>query len=98
MNQAEFEIRIEPEGYVFRADAQTTLMQAARAAGIELAASCRNGTCRTCLCMTNGKVSYLMEWPGVTREEKEQGYILPCVAYAESDLEIHGAAVRQKVK
>jgi ferredoxin len=33
-------------------------------------------------------VSYTIEWPGVSREEKAEGFILPCVAIAESDLVI----------
>jgi hypothetical protein len=38
-------------------------------------------------------VSYRIEWPGVTREEKAQGWILPCVATADTDLviEVPGA-------
>ncbi|MGE8476123.1 MAG: 2Fe-2S iron-sulfur cluster-binding protein, partial [Paraburkholderia hospita] len=46
-----------------------------------------NGTCRTCLCrLVSGSVRYTVEWPGVSAEEKTQGYILPCVAVAQSDL------------
>jgi hypothetical protein len=33
-------------------------------------------------------VSYTIEWPGVSREEKAEGLILPCVAVAASDLVI----------
>lgn len=35
-----------------------------------------------------GAIAYQIEWPGLTREEKEEGWILPCVAQAESDLVI----------
>jgi hypothetical protein len=34
----------------------------------------------------SGNVSYRIEWPGLTKEEKAQGWILPCVATADSDL------------
>ncbi len=39
------------------------------------------------MCMlVSGTVSYQIEWPGLTREEKKEGWILPCVAEAQSDL------------
>ncbi len=33
-----------------------------------------------------GEIAYQTEWPGLTREEKAEGWILPCVAEARSDL------------
>jgi hypothetical protein len=30
-----------------------------------------------------------MEWPGLSREEKEEGYVLPCAAYPCSDVVLH---------
>lgn len=36
--------------------------------------------------MTSGSVDYQIEWPGLSREEKTDGWILPCVAIATSDL------------
>jgi ferredoxin len=64
-------------------------MAAARAAGVDLPASCRNGTCRTCICrLTSGSVRYSIEWPGLSAEEKRDGFILPCVAHAQSDVVI----------
>lgn len=36
--------------------------------------------------MVSGNVDYQIEWPGLTREEKNEGWILPCVAVASSDL------------
>ncbi len=44
--------------------------------------SCRNGTCRTCIGqLTSGQVRYDIEWPGLSREEHDMGFVLPCVAY-----------------
>nr|WP_229482918.1 2Fe-2S iron-sulfur cluster binding domain-containing protein [Massilia horti] len=69
------------------APAGSTVLQAVEAAGVTLPSSCRNGTCRTCLCqMTSGSVRYRVEWPGLSPEEKRDGYILPCVALAQADL------------
>ncbi|HEY1999075.1 2Fe-2S iron-sulfur cluster-binding protein [Paraburkholderia sp.] len=86
---APFSVRIEPLGRTFEAPASLTLLEAAGFADLRLPRSCRNGTCRTCLCrLVSGAVSYTIEWPGLSREEKAEGFILPCVAIAQSDLVI----------
>ncbi|MDR6398308.1 hypothetical protein J2798_004791 [Herbaspirillum seropedicae] len=38
--------------------------------------------------LSTGRIDYQIEWPGLTREEKAEGWILPCVAEAASDLEL----------
>src|ERR1700744_5488412 len=84
-----FSVRIEPLGRTFEAPDSVTVLEAAGFAGLRLPRSCRNGTCRTCLCrMRSGSVRYTIEWPGVSAEEKAGGYILPCVAIAAADLVI----------
>ena len=87
---AVFKVRLEPGGRSFDAPATLPLLQAAELAGVSmLASSCRNGTCRTCIChVSSGQVAYRIEWPGLSAEEKREGFILPCVAYALSDLVI----------
>lgn len=90
-----FSVLVQPLGRSFDADDSMPLVAAARGAGIDLPASCRNGTCRTCMCrLTSGRVGYRIEWPGLTREEKQEGFILPCVAYPESDVVIHVPGAR----
>ena len=98
MNSSEpgpvFGARVEPAGWAFEAPASQPLMKAALAAGIRLPRSCRNGTCRACMCrLLAGRVNYRIEWPGLSAEEKHDGFILPCVAHPESDLilEVPGA-------
>jgi ferredoxin len=83
-----FTARVEPDGAVFGAPASLPLLQAAELAGVTLlASSCRNGTCRTCICqLMSGQVVYRIEWPGLSLDEKREGYILPCVAYPVSDV------------
>jgi ferredoxin len=84
-----FTARIAPDGPAFAAPADLPLLKAAELAGLELASSCRNGTCRTCLCkLVSGQVVYRIEWPGLSADEKREGYILPCVAYPASDVVI----------
>lgn len=78
---------LEPLGAGFSAQEDTTLLQALEAAGFDAPSSCRNGTCRTCICrLRQGTVAYTIAWPGLSFDEKRAGYILPCVALARSDL------------
>jgi len=73
----------------FQAHDQSSVMDCAQESEIHMPASCRNGTCRTCLTLAlSGEVRYHIGWPGLSREEKEEGWILPCVAVACSDLVI----------
>ncbi len=82
-------VRVEPLGRTFEAPDSLSLVEAAGFANVHLPRSCRNGTCRTCLCkLVEGRVRYRIEWPGVSREEQAEGLILPCVAIAETDLVI----------
>ena len=84
-------IVIQPGGWTAQASSSQTVMQAAQSAGVSLPRSCRNGTCRACMCrLTKARVTYRIEWPGLLAEEKAQGWILPCVAYPEADLVIGG--------
>lgn len=88
-------LRIEPAGFALAADPGMTLLEAAEAAGIELPSSCRNGTCRSCLCrMTHGQVRYRIEWPGVSVDEKDEGWILPCVAEPLTDVTLDVPSAR----
>lgn len=71
----------------FEAPADLPLLQAAERAGLQMESSCRNGTCRSCICfLAQGRVHYRIEWPGLSADEKREGWILPCVAHADSDL------------
>jgi ferredoxin len=84
-----FRVVLEPGGLEFEAADSLVLLDAATNAHIALPNSCRNGTCRECMCLLkSGRVRYRIEWPGLTPEEKSENYILPCVALAQSDLVI----------
>lgn len=87
---------VEPGGLEFEASDSLVLLDAARAAHIALPNSCRNGTCRECMCqMKSGRVQYRIEWPGLTPEERAENYILPCVAVAQSNLVIIAPRARK---
>jgi ferredoxin len=89
-NQAIYTARITHTSLQFSAPANLPLLQAAERAaipGLTLDSSCRNGTCRTCICLLlEGQVAYRIDWPGLSQEEKREGFILPCVAYPVSDV------------
>ena len=82
-----YKVRFEPGGPDFITNANQPLLAAAEHAGLRLPSSCRNGTCRTCMCrVLSGQVRYRIQWPGLLAEEKAEGWILLCIAYAQSDL------------
>ena len=57
-----------------------TVLAAALAAGVAMTSSCRNGTCRACRrLLVSGAAEHTIEWPGLSREEKADGWVLPCV-------------------
>lgn len=86
-DDARYTVRLLPSGWSFEAAPSQTIRHAAQAAGITLPTSCRNGTCRACLCRArSGSVRYRIEWPGLSADEKADGFLLPCVAHPASDL------------
>ena len=75
---AVFVVTLLPSGQRFEARADESLLKAGLRAMTPMRSSCRNGTCRTCLCrLENGSIAYEIEWPGLTREEKAEGLVLP---------------------
>ncbi len=85
-----FQIRLiqaEEPSESFLASPDQTVLQAALQAGAFMLSSCRNGSCRACVRqLIQGEIAYRIEWPGLSREEKAEGWILPCVAEPRSDL------------
>jgi hypothetical protein len=83
-----------PDDLPFDAWAQEPLLNAMEMGGINWPSSCRNGTCRTCIGqLESGTVRYEIDWPGLSPEEKEEGYVLPCVAYPCSDVRVRGTDI-----
>lgn len=81
--------QVEPDQQQLDAWTEQPLLVSLEQGGIDWPSSCRGGNCRTCIGkLTQGSVRYEMEWPGLSAEEKAQGYVLPCVAYPCSDLTI----------
>lgn len=91
--QGPHQLTIQPVGWQLPVPAGQSLLHAALVAGVRLPSSCRNGACRACLCrLVSGQIHYLVDWPGLLAEEKTEGWILPCVACADSDLVITAPA------
>ncbi|WP_019936229.1 2Fe-2S iron-sulfur cluster-binding protein [Bordetella sp. FB-8] len=82
-----YTVALRPSDWRFESRPQATVLLEAQRAGIRLPSSCRNGVCRSCLCrMLQGQVDYVVQWPGLSSDEKADGWILPCVAQARADL------------
>ncbi len=72
----------EPEGVQVDASDQDPLLLSLEMGGSNWPSSCRNGVCRTCIGqLLEGAVRYAVEWPGLSEEERLDGYVLPCVAH-----------------
>jgi len=84
-----FTVQVLPADLQYDVEGDLSLLEAAEMSRIELPSSCRNGTCRTCICrLVSGEVTYSVDWPGLSAEEKAEGYVLPCVARPCSNLVI----------
>lgn len=71
----------EPDGLQVDAPSDQVLLLSLEQGGSNWPSSCRNGTCRSCLGqLLEGQVRYAVDWPGLSTEEQEYGYVLPCVA------------------
>ena len=83
-------LTVQPLGRTVPVAAGHSLLQAAAAGGLHLPSSCRNGTCRACICrLMAGQVTYRIDWPGLSREEKAEGWVLPCVAVCSGAVTLH---------
>ena len=90
-----FTVKVTPAGLQYDVEGDLTLLEAAEMSRIELPSSCRNGTCRTCVCrLVSGEVAYTIEWPGLSAEEKAEGYVLPCVARPTSNVVLEQTQAR----
>lgn len=88
-----FTARLAASGRQADAWADQPLLHSLEQGGVDWPSSCRNGTCRACLGqLLAGSVRYEIEWPGVTREERAEGCVLPCIAYPESDVVLQDPA------
>ena len=84
---SEFTLHIQPLGVTLTLADGQSLLEAALGAGLVLRSACRNGSCRECMArVLEGRVHHRIDWPGLSAEEKTEGWVLPCVAVADSDV------------
>jgi len=77
------------DGRAFPVSGETSLLDAALAAGIALSYSCRTGRCSTCKAQVHGGgTRALMAESGLTAAELADGWILTCARTADSDLSL----------
>ena len=90
-------LRIEPAGLDATVTPGESLLEAALACGIDMPRSCRNGTCRACMCrLVSGQVHYRIKWPGLSLDEKDAGHVLPCVALPDTDVVLNAPQARSQ--
>lgn len=76
-------------GLSFPQPENDTILGAAEKSGIALAYSCRTGRCSTCKCkVISGDTVPLVDEIGLSKKEKDEGWILACVRSANSHIEI----------
>jgi ferredoxin len=90
---APFRVTLLPGDDTFDCTADQPLLLAGLAAGVSLSWSCRNGSCRSCIALlVDGRIEHTIPWPGLSAEEKAEGWVLPCVACPRSDVTLQRAA------
>jgi CDP-4-dehydro-6-deoxyglucose reductase len=81
-----FEIKLK-SGKNFKCDESSTILDAAKKAGVLLEYSCMNARCRSCLVkLTNGIAISVLDENVLTPQERAKGWILTCNSKPKSDI------------
>lgn len=83
-----YKVTLVPNGTEFDVATGQTILEAALNNNIRFPHRCQVGACAMCMCRKlEGNISYHLE-PMLTEEEKQQGWMFPCQAFAESNLKL----------
>ncbi|SFR63891.1 ferredoxin [Halogeometricum limi] len=88
-----YEVEFVNEGRTIQVSADQPILEAAEEAGLDLPYQCRMGVCGVCsaIRVTEGEVEQT-EGMFLSGSEKDEGYVLTCVARARSDLKLESNA------
>jgi ferredoxin len=88
-----YTVEFPEEGRTIEVPANTPILEAAEQAGMDLPYQCRMGVCGVCSAkrIGDGDVEQT-EGMFLSDAEKEDGYVLTCVARALSDLELESGS------
>lgn len=84
-----YDVEFVDEGRTISVAADKPILEAAEEAGLALPYQCRMGVCGVCsaLCIEEGETDQV-EGMFLSGSEKEEGYVLTCVAKPRSDLKL----------
>ncbi|ACB51525.1 hypothetical protein cce_2175 [Crocosphaera subtropica ATCC 51142] len=76
-------------GKTVTCDGQESILEVAQQEGINIRSGCMQGVCGACKKRKRkGNIRYEGEPDGLDQQEQEEGFILPCIAYAVDEIEI----------
>ncbi|MDR0735499.1 MAG: CDP-6-deoxy-delta-3,4-glucoseen reductase [Zoogloeaceae bacterium] len=94
-----YQITLQPGAIQYAAEADETLLEAALRQGVKLPYGCKNGAC--CACKTrliDGTADRGAYQPhALTAHDIEEGKLLPCTAYARSDLTLENHLATREI-
>ncbi|WP_423188016.1 2Fe-2S iron-sulfur cluster-binding protein [Alishewanella sp. d11] len=89
-----FQVKVLPAKLHFTVENNETILQAALRQGIDFPYRCQQGVCTSCVCkLRAGSVHYVPPSP-LTELDQQQAFVYCCLAYADSDLELHHPFIR----
>ncbi len=88
LSGTQHKVHFTKTGIIVDTDENIPLLNLAEAHGIEIDYSCRSGSCGACAVKSSGDIAEASQC-GITKKEKEAGYIYTCCSVAKGDLEIN---------
>lgn len=98
MPRYRIQLQLDQQIHSIDSDDDTPLLEAIRNLGLPARQACRNGVCRICRCrLLSGEITYHDRRPhGLYEQDIRQGLILPCIAFARSDLTLDRIATERR--